>query len=133
MHAQRQVPSLAEKQWHSSVIMALCTLLLLPQTVWYYPNEVYVDKEMLAKSRFVKADAEFGKAAHIQVFAGERARMACPGVWDPDCTCKNSKRINTALSNLGQPGAYAFVMADCSQMLLQLVDLSTVTCCMHKT
>jgi len=39
--------------------------------VWYYPNEVFVDKQMLAKARFVKADAEFGKAAHIQVFAGE--------------------------------------------------------------
>eukprot|EP00967_Tisochrysis_lutea_P150869 scaffold292585_cov23-Tisochrysis_lutea.AAC.4 len=49
---------------------ALCLLLphLAPQTVWYYPNEVFVDKEMLAKSRFVKADAEYGKAAHIQVF-----------------------------------------------------------------
>lgn len=46
------------------------TLPRCPQTAWYYPNEVFVDKELLARSRFVKADSDFGKAAHIQVFSG---------------------------------------------------------------
>lgn len=52
--------------------MRLCTLQTVHplQTVWYYPNEVFVDKDLLAKSRFVKSDGDFGKAAHIQVFAG---------------------------------------------------------------
>lgn len=40
------------------------------QTVWYYPNEVYVDKELLVKARYVKADSDFGKAAQIQLFSG---------------------------------------------------------------
>ena len=40
------------------------------QTVWYYPNEVYVDKELLSKARYVKVDSEFGLAAHIQLFSG---------------------------------------------------------------
>ena len=40
------------------------------QTVWYYPNEVYVDKELLNKARYVKVDSEFGLAAHIQLFSG---------------------------------------------------------------
>lgn len=40
------------------------------QTTWYHPNEVYVDKELLNKARYVKADSDFGKAAKIQLFSG---------------------------------------------------------------
>uniref|UniRef100_A0A7S3R5J7 Intraflagellar transport protein 80 n=1 Tax=Dunaliella tertiolecta TaxID=3047 RepID=A0A7S3R5J7_DUNTE len=57
--------------WHNTTGM-LAALVDQKLTVWYYPNEVFVDKEMLAKSRFVKADAEYGKAAHIQVFTGAK-------------------------------------------------------------
>ena len=52
------------------------------QTVWYYPNEVYVDKELLAKSRFVKADGDFGKAAPVQFFACK----LCMRLWSA-CIC----------------------------------------------
>ena len=29
--------------------------------VWYYPNEVYGDKELLAKTKYTKADSDFGQ------------------------------------------------------------------------
>lgn len=48
------------------------SFLPAPQCVWYYPNEVFVDKELLAKTRYTKSDADFGKAAHISLFAGSR-------------------------------------------------------------
>jgi hypothetical protein len=40
------------------------------QNVWYYPNEVYGDKELLSKARYVKSDGDYGKAAQIQLFSG---------------------------------------------------------------
>ena len=64
--------------WHCSLTTQSFTYTRAHvQTVWYYPNEVYVDKELLAKSRFVKADGDFGKAAHIQFFAGK----LCMKLW----------------------------------------------------
>jgi hypothetical protein len=47
-------------------------LVLYLQTVWYYPNEVYGDKELLSKARYVKSDGDYGKAAQIQLFSGEQ-------------------------------------------------------------
>lgn len=43
------------------------------QTVWYYPNEVYVDKELLAKTRYTKVDGDYGKASQIVLFSGSKA------------------------------------------------------------
>ncbi len=42
------------------------------QCVWYYPSEVYVDKDLLTKTRYTKVDSDFGKSAQIQMFAGNR-------------------------------------------------------------
>ncbi|PNH11834.1 Intraflagellar transport protein 80 [Tetrabaena socialis] len=44
----------------------------LADCVWYYPSEVYVDKDLLAKTRYTKSDSDFGKSALIQMFAGNR-------------------------------------------------------------
>ena len=42
------------------------------QSVWYYPNEVYGDKGLLAKTKYVKSDSDFGKAASIALFTGSK-------------------------------------------------------------
>ncbi|KAF5830134.1 hypothetical protein DUNSADRAFT_15000 [Dunaliella salina] len=79
--------------WHNTTGM-LAALVDQKLTVWYYPNEVFVDKEMLAKSRFVKADAEFGKAAHIQVFTGH---LQDPSMWATLASmAMANKELNTA-------------------------------------
>uniref|UniRef100_A0A7S0WTZ1 Intraflagellar transport protein 80 homolog n=1 Tax=Chlamydomonas leiostraca TaxID=1034604 RepID=A0A7S0WTZ1_9CHLO len=57
--------------WHDSTGM-LAAMVDCKLTVWYYPNEVYVDKELLAKARYVKADSEYGKAALISLFSGSK-------------------------------------------------------------
>lgn len=40
--------------------------------MWYYPNEVYNDKELLAKCKYVKSDSDYGKASQIQLFSGSK-------------------------------------------------------------
>ena len=40
------------------VVVACCVRV---QNVWYYPNEVYVDKELLTKTKYIKAETDFGK------------------------------------------------------------------------
>lgn len=57
--------------WHDTTGM-LAAIVDQKLMVWYYPNEVYVDKELLAKARYVKTDSEFGKAAHITLFSGSK-------------------------------------------------------------
>ena len=42
------------------------------QTVWYYPNEVYGDKELLTKTKYIKSDSDFGKAPSIALFTGSK-------------------------------------------------------------
>ena len=40
--------------------------------MWYYPNEVYVDKELINKTKYVKMDGDFGKSAQIHLFSGAK-------------------------------------------------------------
>ena len=40
--------------------------------MWYYPNEVYVDKDLLSKTRYTKSDTDFGKSSKVTLFAGTR-------------------------------------------------------------
>ncbi len=47
------------------------------QTVWYYPLEVFVDKDLFSGSRYVKSDGEYGKAARIVRFSGAKNQYAC--------------------------------------------------------
>ena len=42
------------------------------QTVWYYPNEVYGDRELLIKTKYIKSDSDFGKAPSIALFTGSK-------------------------------------------------------------
>ncbi|KAJ9526633.1 hypothetical protein QJQ45_017601 [Haematococcus lacustris] len=58
--------------WHDSTGM-LAAMVDQKLTVWYYPMEVYCDKELLSKARYVKGDGDFGKASHIQYFSGSKA------------------------------------------------------------
>lgn len=57
--------------WHDTTGM-LAAMVDQKLCVWYYPNEVYVDKELLAKTKWTKTDVEFGKAANIVLFSGSK-------------------------------------------------------------
>ncbi|MEW5301900.1 MAG: hypothetical protein WDW36_004725 [Sanguina aurantia] len=58
--------------WHDATGM-LAAMVEQRLTVWYYPNEVYVDKELLAKTRYTKVDGDYGKASQIVLFSGSKA------------------------------------------------------------
>ncbi|EFJ41230.1 intraflagellar transport protein IFT80 [Volvox carteri f. nagariensis] len=58
-------------RWHDTTAM-LAAMVDQRLCVWYYPSEVYVDKDLLTKTRYTKADSDFGKSAQIQLFAGNR-------------------------------------------------------------
>ncbi|GAX72717.1 hypothetical protein CEUSTIGMA_g173.t1 [Chlamydomonas eustigma] len=57
--------------WHDSTGM-LAAIIDQKLTVWYYPNEVYGDKGLLAKTKYVKSDSDFGKASNIVLFTGSK-------------------------------------------------------------
>eukprot|EP00798_Chlamydomonas_sp_ICE-L_P008266 gene8266-1535_t len=58
-------------RWHDITGM-LAAIVDQKLTVWYYPNEVYVDKELLNKTKYVKVETDFGKAAEISLFTGSK-------------------------------------------------------------
>lgn len=58
-------------RWHDATPM-LAAAIDQRLVVWYYPNEVYVDKDLLAKTRYTKSDTDFGKSAQVTLFAGTR-------------------------------------------------------------
>ncbi|XP_064614881.1 intraflagellar transport protein 80 homolog [Liolophura sinensis] len=55
--------------WNDSTNM-LSALTDNKFTVWYYPNAVYVDKDILPKTLFVKDASEFGKNPQLVNFVG---------------------------------------------------------------
>uniref|UniRef100_A0A7S2QU27 Intraflagellar transport protein 80 n=2 Tax=Chlamydomonas chlamydogama TaxID=225041 RepID=A0A7S2QU27_9CHLO len=57
--------------WHDTTGM-LAAMVDQKLTVWYYPNEVYGDKELLAKTKYIKSDTDFGKASNIVLFSGSK-------------------------------------------------------------
>lgn len=57
--------------WHDTTGM-LAAMMDQKLNVWYYPNEVYGDKELLAKTKYTKADSDFGAAAKIVLFTGSK-------------------------------------------------------------
>lgn len=57
--------------WHDSTTM-LSALMDQKLVVWYYPNEVYGDKELLLKTRYTKSDSDFGAAAKIVLFTASK-------------------------------------------------------------
>ena len=59
-------------RWHDTTGM-LSAMIDQRLCVWYYPNEIYGDKELLAKTKYVKQDSDFGKSANIVIFTGSKA------------------------------------------------------------
>jgi len=43
--------------------------------VWHYPNVVYVDKDLMPLTKYVKDGAEFGKSPQINYFSGSRCTV----------------------------------------------------------
>nr|XP_057935120.1 intraflagellar transport protein 80 homolog isoform X1 [Doryrhamphus excisus]XP_057935121.1 intraflagellar transport protein 80 homolog isoform X1 [Doryrhamphus excisus] len=44
-------------------------------TVWYYPNTVFIDKELLSKTLYTKDGSEFNHAPHILSFVDTKVRL----------------------------------------------------------
>lgn len=55
--------------WNDATNM-LAALVDTKFTVWYYPNAVYVDKELLPKTIYIKESSEFGKNPQLVEFLG---------------------------------------------------------------
>ncbi|XP_065412960.1 intraflagellar transport protein 80 homolog isoform X2 [Chrysemys picta bellii] len=53
----------------------LCGLQDTRFTVWYYPNTVYVDKDLLPKTLYEKDASEFSKNPHIVRFVGNQVTI----------------------------------------------------------
>eukprot|EP00003_Mantamonas_plastica_P014158 TRINITY_DN2457_c0_g4_i3.p1 TRINITY_DN2457_c0_g4~~TRINITY_DN2457_c0_g4_i3.p1 ORF type:complete len:836 (+),score=299.28 TRINITY_DN2457_c0_g4_i3:177-2510(+) len=43
--------------------------------VWYYPNVVYIDKELTSATRYSRDGTEFGKGSHFQTFFGTQCTV----------------------------------------------------------
>eukprot|EP00698_Gefionella_okellyi_P003713 TRINITY_DN13461_c0_g1_i1.p1 TRINITY_DN13461_c0_g1~~TRINITY_DN13461_c0_g1_i1.p1 ORF type:complete len:760 (-),score=156.24 TRINITY_DN13461_c0_g1_i1:43-2322(-) len=56
-------------RWHDETGM-LSAIMDRQFVVWYYPNVVHVDRDILPKTRFLKDASEFGPSAHIVGFTG---------------------------------------------------------------
>ncbi|XP_006861914.1 PREDICTED: intraflagellar transport protein 80 homolog [Chrysochloris asiatica] len=53
----------------------LCGLQDTRFTVWYYPNTVYVDKDILSKTLYERDASEFSKNPHIVSFVGNQVTV----------------------------------------------------------
>lgn len=53
----------------------LCGLQDTRFTVWYYPNTVYVDRDILPKTLFERDASEFSKNPHIVSFVGNQVTI----------------------------------------------------------
>lgn len=57
--------------WHEKfdILSAIADLKLL---IWYYPNAIYVDRDLMDKCKYTKDTAEVGKGCTIQSFANSQ-------------------------------------------------------------
>lgn len=60
--------------WHDTTAM-LAAMADQRLNIWYYPNVLYVDKDLVNQTKYVKQDADFGKAAQVQLFTGSKAMV----------------------------------------------------------
>ncbi|XP_007886712.1 intraflagellar transport protein 80 homolog [Callorhinchus milii] len=60
--------------WNDT-INVLCGLQNMHFVVWYYPNTVYVDKELLSKTVYEKDASEFGKSPQIVNYVGNQVTI----------------------------------------------------------
>uniref|UniRef100_A0AAV2J5C6 Intraflagellar transport 80 n=1 Tax=Knipowitschia caucasica TaxID=637954 RepID=A0AAV2J5C6_KNICA len=61
-------------QWNDSANI-LCGIQDNQFTVWYYPSVVFVDKELLPLSLYVKGGSEFARAPHILSYVGTKVTL----------------------------------------------------------
>jgi len=57
--------------WHDTTGM-LSAMVDQKLTLWYYPNEIYGDKQLLLKTKYTKTEVDFGKAAKIVLFTNSK-------------------------------------------------------------
>mmetsp|Transcript_5483 Transcript_5483/g.19072 ORF Transcript_5483/g.19072 Transcript_5483/m.19072 type:complete len:763 (-) Transcript_5483:1656-3944(-) len=62
--------------WHEEADM-LAAMIDQKLVVWYYPNTVYVDKDLLPTTKYVKDSGEFGKVPQLMNFSSSRCLIAC--------------------------------------------------------
>ncbi|KAK3271476.1 Intraflagellar transport protein 80 [Cymbomonas tetramitiformis] len=60
--------------WNDTSDM-LATMIDQKLVVWYYPNAVYVDKDLVPLTKYVKEGSEFGKVPKICYFHGSRVTV----------------------------------------------------------
>jgi len=60
--------------WSESTDM-LGTMIDQKLVVWYYPGAMFVDKDLVGKTKFIKEASEFGKVPKIAYFQGARATI----------------------------------------------------------
>ncbi|KAK7882659.1 hypothetical protein WMY93_028833 [Mugilogobius chulae] len=61
-------------QWNDSANI-LCGIQDNQFTVWYYPSVVFIDKELLPLTLYVKDGSEFARAPHILSFVGTKVTL----------------------------------------------------------
>lgn len=60
--------------WNDDTDM-LAAMIDQKLVVWYYPSVVYVDKDLIQLTKFVKDSGEFGKVPQLQYFQGSRCTV----------------------------------------------------------
>ncbi|KAJ8388659.1 hypothetical protein AAFF_G00130680 [Aldrovandia affinis] len=60
--------------WNDSANI-LCGIQDVQFTVWYYPNAVFVDRDLLPKTMFMKDASEFSRAPHILNYVGTQVTV----------------------------------------------------------
>ncbi|XP_072428822.1 intraflagellar transport protein 80 homolog isoform X1 [Chiloscyllium punctatum] len=60
--------------WNDKINI-LCGMQNTHFVVWYYPNTIYVDKELLSKTVFEKDASEFGKSPQIVNYVGNQVTV----------------------------------------------------------
>eukprot|EP00906_Rhabdomonas_costata_P015489 RCo022262 len=64
----------ASVKWndHSEILVAIADNRLV---VWYYPSVVYIDRDLLPKTKIIRQDAEFGRNDQLLDFFGSRCAI----------------------------------------------------------
>ncbi|XP_048460218.1 intraflagellar transport protein 80 homolog isoform X2 [Rhincodon typus] len=60
--------------WNDKINI-LCGMQNMYFVVWYYPNSIYVDKELLSKTVYEKDASEFGKSPQIVNYVGNQVTV----------------------------------------------------------
>jgi intraflagellar transport protein 80 len=68
--------------WHESTDM-LAAMVDQKLVVWYYPGAIFVDKDLVHLTKFVKETNEFGSVPKISYFQGSRATIRKSNVRRP--------------------------------------------------